>query len=122
MSIFEKLMNGHNKKKGNKDGGDSGKEQIVKEYKKKLKGILYDDDLVEELAPVFAELHGSEGFDKVIELLETKEKQIEAISEGDFHEQTTDQQEQQDQESDEDEDEKPSFTADQILIDKYSKS
>lgn len=122
MSIFEKLMNGHKNKKGGEDGGDSGKELTLKEYKQKLKGIVYDDDLVEELAPVFTELHDLKGFDKVIELLETKEKQIEAISEGDFHEQqTTDQQEQQDQGLDEDESEKPSFTADQILTEKYSK-
>ena len=40
---------------------------------------VYDVELSAELAPVFATLSTVQGFDKVLELLDTKEKQIEAI-------------------------------------------
>lgn len=48
--------------------------------KEQLKVIVYDDELVDELAPVIAKLKAVEGFDKVWELVEAKEKQIEALA------------------------------------------
>ena len=53
-----------------------------------LERFVYDLELAKELAPVFVSLLSVEGFDKVIELLETKEKQIEAISASSQHQQT----------------------------------
>lgn len=54
-------------------------------YKEKLKGIVYDDEIVEELAPIFAKLHSQEGFDKVWEVLEGKETQLEALAGGEWN-------------------------------------
>lgn len=53
---------------------------VVEEWETKLTGFVYDTELAKDLAPVFVKLSGAEGFDKVLELLATKEKQIEAIS------------------------------------------
>ena len=78
MSWLEKL------KKGHKQLAQGAQESNLEMYKQKLKGIVYDDEIVAELAPIFAELHSAEGFDKVFELLTTKEQQIEAISGGDW--------------------------------------
>lgn len=55
---------------------------LVSQWEVALEKFVYDPELAKELAPVFVSLLSAEGFDKVIELLETKEKQIEAISSG----------------------------------------
>lgn len=55
---------------------------LVSQWEVALEKFVYDPELAKELAPVFVRLLNEEGFDKVIELLETKEKQIEAISSG----------------------------------------
>lgn len=55
---------------------------LVSQWEVALEKFVYDPELAKELAPVFVSLLSVEGFDKVIELLETKEKQIEAISSG----------------------------------------
>ena len=55
---------------------------LVSQWEVYLERFVYDPELAKELAPVFVSLLSAEGFDKVIELLETKEKQIEAISSG----------------------------------------
>lgn len=60
---------------------------LVSQWEVNLERFVYDPELAKELAPVFVSLLSAEGFDKVIELLETKEKQIEAIS-GSQHQQT----------------------------------
>ena len=54
----------------------------VAEWADKVVAYVYDEELVKEIAPVFAAMEGQEGFDKLIELLDSKEKQIEAISKG----------------------------------------
>lgn len=54
----------------------------VAEWADKVIAYVYDEELAQEIAPVFAALEGQEGFDKLIELLDSKEKQIEAISKG----------------------------------------
>lgn len=81
MSLLEKLL-GASKKKAIEN-----KPQLEELLKQKLKGIVYDDSLVEELLPVFVKLQGQEGFDRVFELLESKEKQIEVIANGDWFKQ-----------------------------------
>ena len=53
---------------------------LVSQWEVQLERWVYDPELAKELAPVFVSLLSAEGFDKVIDLLETKEKQIEAIS------------------------------------------
>ena len=61
---------------------------LVSQWEVQLERFVYDPELAKELAPVFVSLLSAEGFDKVIELLETKEKQIEAISGGSQQQQT----------------------------------
>lgn len=51
----------------------------VAEMATKLEAYVYDAEVAQELAPVFAAMAEVEGFDKVMELLDAKEKQIEAI-------------------------------------------
>lgn len=82
-SLLERLMGSANKKV------DENKGALEAQIKQRLKGIVYDEELVNELAPVFMKLQGQEGFNQVFELLETKEKQIEAISGGDWFKQET---------------------------------
>ena len=62
---------------------------LVSQWEVALERFVYDPELAKELAPVFVSLLSVEGFDKVIDLLETKEKQIEAIS-GSSQQQQTD--------------------------------
>ena len=99
-SILERIMGGAKNKASN---NQSALEETVKQ---KLKGIVYDDELIAELLPTFVKLYSVEGFSTVVELLEAKEKQIETISGGDWFKQETDpqnkdqQQEQQENESD----------------------
>lgn len=81
MGLLEKLL------KGSKTKVTNNKEQMKAKIKQDLKGLLYEDELVEELLPVFESLSNQEGFEKVMELLTTKEKQIEAISGGSYFEQ-----------------------------------
>lgn len=116
MSWLDKLMNGH------KGREERAKEDSLETYKAKLKGIVYDDELVNELAPLFAKLHGQEGFDKVFELLETKEQQIAAISGGDWHSQHTDLQHNEEPSAKEEPTKKTSLTAEQILENKYKET
>ena len=73
-SILERLMGGAKSKA-------SSNQSILEEtVKQKLKGIVYDDELINELLPTFVKLYSVEGFSTVVELLEAKEKQIETIS------------------------------------------
>lgn len=111
MSWLDKIMSGHGKR------AETAKEDSLEHYTKVLKTIVYDDDLVKELAPVFSKLHGVDGFDKVFELLETKEQQISAISGGDWHKQDSDA--HQDLDKDEQEDEVEALSATEILELKY---
>lgn len=61
---------------------------LISQWEVQLERFVYDPELAKELAPVFVSLLNEEGFDKVIDLLETKEKQIEAISCSSQHQQT----------------------------------
>lgn len=108
-SLLDRLMGSASKKV------DENKGLLEEQVKKRLKGILYDDALVEELAPVFIKLNGVDGFNQVFELLETKEKQIETISGGDWFKQETDPESKQD---DADEDESVNLV-DSYLTEKY---
>lgn len=115
MGWLDKIMAGHGSR------AERAKETALVDYTDKLKTLVYDDDLVKELAPIFAKLHGTEGFDKVFELLETKEQQISAISGGSWFEQQADSQQgsQNKDDSDNSDDGKQTLTADEILELKY---
>lgn len=76
--LLERLL-GAGKKKVEQNQG-----LLEAKLKEQLKGLVYDDELVDELLPVFVKLQGVDGFDKVTELLVTKERQIEAITGGDW--------------------------------------
>lgn len=80
-SLLDRLL-GASKKKV-----DDNKQVLEAQVKQQLKGLVYDEELVNELAPVFMRLQGIDGFNQVMELLVTKEKQIEAISGGDWFKQ-----------------------------------
>lgn len=51
----------------------------VAEMATKLEAYVYDPEVAQELASIFVAMSAVDGFDKVIELLDAKEKQIEAI-------------------------------------------
>ena len=65
----------------------SKQDKNLEHYKTVLKNIVYDESLIDELAPIFSKLHDIEGFDKVFGLLEAKEQQINQIVEGDWFKQ-----------------------------------
>lgn len=108
-SLLERLMGSA------KNKADDNKGALEAEIKAKLKGILYDEELVNELAPVFMKLQGVDGFNQVFELLETKERQIEAMSGGDWFKQETTPDKSTEEQTTED----SASLVDQILSKKY---
>ncbi len=110
-SILERLMGGAKSKA-------SSNQSILEEtVKQKLKGIVYADELINELLPTFVKLYSVEGFSTVVELLEAKEKQIETISGGDWFKQETDPQNKDQQDNTQQENE--SDPVDDLLKTKY---
>lgn len=110
-SILERLMGGAKTKA-------SSNQSILEEtVKQKLKGIVYDEELINELLPTFVKLYSVEGFSTVVELLEAKEKQIETISGGDWFKQETDPQNKDQQDNTQQENE--SDPVDELLKTKY---
>lgn len=108
-SLLERLMGSA------KNKADDNKGALEAEIKAKLKGILYDEELVNELTPVFMKLQGVDGFNQVFELLETKERQIEAMSGGDWFKQETNPDKSTEEQTTED----SASLVDQILSKKY---
>lgn len=86
--MIEKLLSGwkRTQTKGEPKEGEDKKEglneELLKSYKEKLKGIVYEDELVDQFAPIFVKLHEHDADGVVFELLENKEKQIQAIADG----------------------------------------
>lgn len=114
MSWLDKLTSGFTKK------AEHEQTTALDVMKSKLKGIVYDDELVDELAPIFAKLSTNEGFDKVVELLETKEAQLEKIAGGEWTKQTTGDDEHSESHDDKSDDDKSeTLSADEILAQKY---
>lgn len=108
--LLERIMGGASKK------AELNKGALEEAVKQRLKGLVYDDAIVEELTPAFMKLQGVEGFDVVMELLETKESQIESISGGDWFKQESNP-EQKHQE--EEQTEESSNLVDSYLSEKY---
>lgn len=92
--------------------------ELVGEWETKLVDFVYDTELAKDLAPVFVKLSSAEGFDKVLELLATKEKQIEAIGAGSNQQSSPEQtQEEKDVRSS-----AQTYTATDILKERYSQN
>ena len=110
-SILERLMGSAKSK------ASTNQSMLEETVKQKLKGIVYDDELIAELLPTFVKLYSVEGFSTVVELLEAKEKQIETISGGDWFKQETDPQNKDQQDNTQQENE--SDPVDDLLKTKY---
>lgn len=79
LSILEKLKNGFSKK------AETQHTSSLEVYRTKLMDIVYDEEVANELAPIMAKLAQHEGFDKVWELLEAKEAQVEQVAGGEWN-------------------------------------
>lgn len=115
-SLFERIQKGFSGKAAKKQEVD------LTASKELLKKLVYDDELVDEFAPLFAKLSAHEGFDKVVELLETKEKQLESLTSVDWTKPNADDQDAESQQEDNNEDDEANgtTTAESILKAKYS--
>lgn len=82
-SLFDRIFKSASTK------AETNKTGLEEKIKQRLKSVVYDDEVVNELLPVFVKLQSTEGFETVFELIEAKEKQIEAISGGDWFKQET---------------------------------
>lgn len=112
-SLFDKIFSSTNKK------SETNNANLETTIKAKLKTLVYDDDVVGELLPVFMKLHATEGFNTVYELLEAKEKQIEAISGGDWFKQESDP-DNKEKDADEDNEDDDVDPVDELLKQKYN--
>ena len=79
MSLFDKLKAGFSKK------AETQHTSALDVYKNKLMNIVYDEETANELAPIMAKLAQHEGFEKVWELLEAKEAQVEQVAGGEWN-------------------------------------
>lgn len=114
MDLFNRLKNGFqsNVKQNN--------EESLEKIKTRLKGLVYDDELVDEYAPLFAKLSKQDGFDKVMELLEVKERQLISLTDTDWTDNKSAKDEVVEQEDTEESDgEGTVTTAEAILANMY---
>ena len=110
-SIFDRLLGSAKTKATN------NKSVLEEQVKQKLKGLVYDDELVNELLPTFVKLYSVDGFSTVVELLEAKEKQLETVSGGDWFKQESDPSKKK--QTDAEDEEQESDSVDDILKSKY---
>jgi len=82
-SLLDRILKSSKKKAENNQG------KLEEQVKGLLKNIVYDDEIVNELTPSFMKFYGQEGFDQVLELLKSKEQQIEYINGGEWFKQET---------------------------------
>lgn len=122
--MFNNLMDFWKSKQTSKKP-DVTEDKKLEHYKTVLKNIVYDESLIDELAPIFSKLHDIEGFDKVFGLLEAKEQQINQIVEGDWFKQisesdttSTDNENSEEQDSTQ---QNKGLSASDILKSKYNK-
>ena len=122
--MFNNLMDFWKSKQTSKKP-DKTEDKNLEHYKTVLKNIVYDESLIDELAPIFSKLHDIEGFDKVFGLLEAKEQQINQIVEGDWFKQisesdttSTDNENSEEQDSTQ---QNKGLSASDILKSKYNK-
>ena len=93
----------------------------VAEWEAKVVAYVYDAELALEIAPVFAAMEGQEGFDKLIELLDSKEKQIEAISKGSSDGKTSPESKGKDAKSVDNQEPEQKASATDILKERFAK-
>ena len=93
----------------------------VAEWADKVVAYVYDGELAQEIAPVFAAMEGQEGFDKLIELLDSKEKQIEAISKGSSEGKTSPEAKGKDAKSVDNQEPEQKASATDILKERFAK-
>ena len=93
----------------------------VAEWEAKVIAYVYDAELAQEIAPVFAAMEGQEGFDKLIELLDSKEKQIEAISKGSSDGKTSPESKGKDAKSVDNQEPEQKASATDILKERFAK-
>ena len=110
-SIFDRLLGSAKTKATN------NKSVLEEQVKQKLKGLVYDDELVNELLPTFVKLYSVDGFSTVVELLEAKEKQLETVSGGDWFKQESDPSKKK--QTDAEDEEQESDSVDELLKTKY---
>ena len=91
------------------------------EWAGKVVAYVYDEELAKEIAPVFAAMEGQEGFDKLIELLDSKEKQIEAISKGSSEGKTSPESKGKDAKSVDNQEPEQKASATDILKERFAK-
>lgn len=80
--------------------------QIENEVRERISKFLYDSELIEEMLPLFMRLNEIEGGDKIYELVEAKETELQTVLENEsaFEQDTSpDQKDIADNESDDDE-------------------
>lgn len=112
-SIFDRLLGSAKTKATN------NKSVLEEQVKQKLKGLVYDDELVNELLPTFVKLYSVDGFSTVVELLEAKEKQLETVSGGDWFKQESDPSKKKQTDAEDEDEEQESDSVDDILKSKY---
>ena len=93
----------------------------VAEWADKVVAYVYDEELAQEIAPVFAAMEGQDGFDKLIELLDSKEKQIEAISKGSSEGKTSPESKGKDAKSVDNQEPEQKASATDILKERFAK-
>ena len=93
----------------------------VAEWADKVVAYVYDEELAQDIAPVFAAMEGQEGFDKLIELLDSKEKQIEAISKGSSEGKTSPETKGKDAKSVDNQEPEQKASATDILKERFAK-
>ena len=93
----------------------------VAEWADKVVAYVYDEELAQEIAPVFAAMEGQEGFDKLIELLDSKEKQIEAIAKGSSEGKTSPESKGKDAKSVDNQEPEQKASATDILKERFAK-
>jgi hypothetical protein len=115
--MLDKLMagwKGRNKTPENKEEPNT---ELLNEYKEKLKGIVYDDELVEQFAPLFVKLHEHDPEGVMMELLESKEQQIQAIADGSaFKEMSPEQQEDIETNNGEEQPKESDFSVESFIV------
>ena len=93
----------------------------VAEWAGKVVAYVYDEELAQKISPVFAAMEGQEGFDKLIELLDSKEKQIEAISKGSSEGKTSPESKGKDAKSVDSQEPEQKASATDILKERFAK-
>lgn len=95
-------------------------EQALEDIRERLRPILYNDELIDEFAPVFFRLRDSEQVEQIYSLLESKESQIKELSSGNYFKQESSPEDKQEHEHSDESEEDAINYVDQILQQRYN--